>query len=71
MTFNRTMILGGFALVATTGCTTAMSPAAMDTSGGDFSAQASPAPAMGDARSCASGGGWYDAVAGACDDNAP
>jgi hypothetical protein len=71
MTFKRALVFGSFALAALTGCTTGMAPAAVDASGGDFTGQASPGLAGDGGQTCGHNGGWYDSVAGACDDNAP
>ena len=69
MTFKGALVLGALALVTTTGCASTMSATAGDSFGGDAAGLASPAAqANEDARTCADNGGWYDSVAGACDD---
>jgi len=71
MTYKGAVVLGLFALAACAGCTTATRPVAGDaTSSGNATGQASPGfysdPAWDPAQTCASNGGWYDRVAGAC-----
>ena len=72
MSAKGTVVLGMLALAALTGCSTTTGLLAADPNRAtDAAVQASPATAIGDPGACSAYGGWYDHVAGACDDNAP
>lgn len=73
MTVKGTVALGMLAFAALAGCTTGSASVAGDPNRGT-DAQASPAGTSSyyeneKAADCTSNGGWYDSVAGACDDN--
>ena len=71
MTFKRAVVLGMFVAGTLAGCATGTSPVAVGTSDGGSAGHASPVLAVDPGENCAHYGGWYDSVAGACDDNAP
>jgi hypothetical protein len=77
MTVKGSLAIGMLAVAAFTGCTTGSALVARDPNKAtDAAVQASPRstsptydPQAG--ANCAENGGWYDSVAGACDDDAP
>ena len=72
MTGKRTVMLGVLAVVALTGCATGGAFYARDPNyATDAGGMGSPSFESSRAAICAEGGGTYDSVAGACDDNAP
>jgi hypothetical protein len=70
MSSQRAVLLGMLVLAACAGCGTATRTVAAPTSSDAGAAvQASPETVTDAGQTCEQYGGWYDAVAGACDSN--